>query len=49
MDSTKDYITKVKDTLGIDMRANYKVQRNLDKYDEDLFPVKENKKFSIQK
>ena len=40
MDSTKDYITKVKDTLGIDMRANYKVQRNLDKYDEDLFPVK---------
>ncbi len=49
MDDTKDYMTKVKSTLGIDMRANYLIQRNLDKYDEELFPVKKLKDAEYRK
>jgi hypothetical protein len=37
-DSTTDYFVKVKKAFGVDMKKNYRLQMNLDKYDEDLFP-----------
>lgn len=39
-DDTTDYFIKVKKAFGVDMKKNYKIQRNLDKYDKDLFPVR---------
>jgi hypothetical protein len=38
-DTTTDYFIKTKKAFGINMKNNYKIQRNCNKYDEDLFPI----------